>query len=410
MARRPSGPWEDGVEAGHDRQKRLCGADVRGRLLPPDMLLAGLQAQPVGPVAVAVDRHADQPSGHGAGMGGLGRHVGRVRPAIAQRNAEPLGGTDGDVGPHRPRLFQEAERQRIGSDDPHGLGVVQRGDGIGEIPQMPVGPGILEDRAEDSLGLQRLRRAHDHLDPERRGPRLDHSDGLRMTVLIDEERLGLRLCHALRHGHSLGRRRRLVEKRGVGDLEPGQVAHHGLEVQQCLEPALADLRLIGRIGRVPRRVLQYVPLDRRRRDRPVIALPDERGQNPVLPCRLAHEVKKLPLRLRFSEIERGLLPDRPSAPSPRSEPRDRRPPPPSAFLPSPRETARYGGGWRNRRAGSRSVRRSRQLLDRIGGTGAGRPAATSGAAPGARPPFHLSPNTPAGGVRRKPDQSPMNSL
>ena len=66
------------------------------------------------------------------------------------------------------------------------------------------------------------------------------------------------------HQHRLGRRGAFVEHRGVGDLEPGQVADHRLEVEEGLQPALGDLGLVGRVGRVPARVLEDGPLDDRR--------------------------------------------------------------------------------------------------------------------------------------------------
>ena len=46
--------------------------------------------------------------------------------------------------------------------------------------------------------------------------------------------------------------------------QPGQVGDHGLEVEQRLEPALADLRLVRRVGGVPGRALQHVAADHRR--------------------------------------------------------------------------------------------------------------------------------------------------
>ena len=49
--------------------------------------------------------------------------------------------------------------------------------------------------------------------------------------------------------------------RGVRGGEPGQVGDHRLEVEQRLEPALADLRLVRRVGRVPGGVLQHVAPD-----------------------------------------------------------------------------------------------------------------------------------------------------
>ena len=143
---------------------------------------------------------------------------------------------------------------------------------------VPCVPGYWKIAPNTSAGPV-LGRAHDHLDLQRRGAGLHHGDVLRVAVLIHEERARLRLRHALRHGHRLGRRRRLVQKRGIGDLQPGQIADHGLEVQQRLQPALADLGLVGRVGGVPGGVLEHIALDRRRRHRVVIALPDQRGQH-----------------------------------------------------------------------------------------------------------------------------------
>jgi hypothetical protein len=82
--------------------------------------------------------------------------------------------------------------------------------------------------------------------------------------------------------------RGLVEQRGVGDRQPGQVRHHRLEVQQRLQPALADLGLVGRVGGVPGRVLQHVALDRGRRDRAVKALPDHLTIGLVLRATIPH--------------------------------------------------------------------------------------------------------------------------
>ena len=59
----PVGAVVDRVHAGHHGEQHLRGADVAGRLLPADVLLAGLQREPVGRVAVGVDRDADQPAG-----------------------------------------------------------------------------------------------------------------------------------------------------------------------------------------------------------------------------------------------------------------------------------------------------------------------------------------------------------
>ena len=64
------------------------------------------------------------------------------------------------------------------------------------------------------------------------------------------------------------RRRRCASSssEAFGGRQPGEVGDHGLEVQQRLEPALADLRLVRRVGGVPGRVLQHVAPDHRRGD------------------------------------------------------------------------------------------------------------------------------------------------
>ena len=144
-------------------------------------------------------------------------------------------------------------------------------------------------------------------DAERLGAGLEHGDGLRQAPLVDEEGVRLRLGDAMGERHGLGRGGRLVEQRGVGDIEPGQVADERLEVQQRLEAPLADLRLIRRVGGVPGRVLQDVALDRRRHDGAVIALADERGEHAVLGGGLAHPVERAAFRQRPAEFERRLV-------------------------------------------------------------------------------------------------------
>ena len=131
-----------------------------------------------------------------------------------------------------------------------------------------------------------------------------------MHLGIDEERFCLGLRGALRQRHRFRRSGGLVEQRGVGDIEPGEVADHGLEIEQGFQPALADLRLIRRIGRVPGRVLQDVALDHRRQDGSRIALADQRGEHLVLRRQLAHMRQRFGFAQGGAEIERRLLPDR----------------------------------------------------------------------------------------------------
>ena len=300
---------EHGIERRHHRQQRLRGADVRGRLFAADMLLARLQGQPVGLPSGRVDADAHDPARHRPLQIVAAGHEARMRPAIAHRHAEPLRGADADIGPHRARLFQQAQRQQVGRDDRDAARGVQRLAFGAEVADIAEGAGILEDRAEHLGRIAGARRALDDLDPQRRGARLDHGDGLRVQVVADEERLCLGLRGPLRHRHRLGGRGRLVQQARVRNRQPGQVRDHGLEVQKRLEPPLRDFGLVGRVGGVPGRVFQDVALDRGRRDGAVIPLPDQAGHHRVLARHVAHEAEQLMFGQR-RPVERPVLPDR----------------------------------------------------------------------------------------------------
>lgn len=89
----PLGAVVDRVHARHHGEEDLGRADVAGGLLPADVLLAGLQRQPVGGGAVGVDGHADEPSGK-LPLEALGdRHVAACGPpnpyGTPNRCAEP---------------------------------------------------------------------------------------------------------------------------------------------------------------------------------------------------------------------------------------------------------------------------------------------------------------------------------
>ena len=62
---------------------------------------------------------------------------------------------------------------------------------------------------------------------------------------------------------------------------PVRSRHHRLEIEQRLETALRDLRLVRRVRRVPARVLHHHPQDDARRDGVVIAEADVRAERLV---------------------------------------------------------------------------------------------------------------------------------
>ena len=115
---------------------------------------------------------------------------------------------------------------------------------------------------------------------------------------------------APRDRHRLGRGRGLVEQRRVRDRQPGEVADHRLEVQQRLEPALRDLRLVRRVRRVPGRVLEHVAQDDLRRVRAVVAEADHRRHHAVAVPELAQLGEHVDLGQRLRHVQVAAEQDR----------------------------------------------------------------------------------------------------
>ena len=211
---------------------------------------------------------------------------GGVRPAEAQRHAEALGG----ARPRCPRRTRPAARSSVSASRSAATttsapAACARSASAGVVAHAPVGRRVLHQHAEQrarppkstsSAGPTRT------LDAERLRARAHHGDGLRVAVLGHEERLARApRASGAAHVHRLGRGGGLVEQRRVGQRQAGEVGHHRLEVEQRLQPALRDLRLVRRVLRVPARVLEDVALDDRRRDAVVVAHAEVRAEHLV---------------------------------------------------------------------------------------------------------------------------------
>ena len=109
--------------------------------------------------------------------------------------------------------------------------------------------------------------------------------------------------HAMQQRHRLGSGRGLVQQRRGGDLHRGQIPHHRLEIEERFQPSLSDLGLIGRIGRVPRGVLEQVPQDDAGRDRAVITHADERVDAAILGRDAAQAIEILVLGLCRRQLQ-----------------------------------------------------------------------------------------------------------
>jgi hypothetical protein len=266
------------VHRGHHGQQHLCGADVTGRLFPPDVLLAGLQREPVGRPAVRVQGHAHQTAGQLPAQVVTGRDVSGVRAAVAHGHAEPLRAAHRDVGAQFAGRHQQGQGQQIGGHGGERTLAVRGVDGRPQVPDLPAGPRVLQQDPEQlTLGLGLDERGSDRadhqLDAERLGPGGQHGQGLRQAVRIGQEDPAAPGGPAGQR-HGLGGRGRLVQQGRPRHRQRGQVLDQGLEGEQGLQPPLRDLGLVRGVGRVPRRVLEHVAADHGRGVRTVIAQPD----------------------------------------------------------------------------------------------------------------------------------------
>ncbi len=309
------GPVVDRIKRGDLRQQRLRGADVRGRLLAADMLLARLQREPQRRRPLAVDRDAHHPPGQRPLQGIATRHESRVRPAEGERQTETLGRSDHQIGAPFARWRQQHQRHRIGRDRDQGVARVRA---VGEARQFRhIRPrqfsrrGRILQQVPERVDLQRGRiLAHLQFDADRLRPRLQHRDRLRVAAERNEERGRRVAADAPAHHHRLGRRGGFVQQRGVGHRQAGQVAHQRLEIQHPFQPSLRDLGLVGRIRGVPGRVLQHVAGDHLRQPGRVVAHADVVAKDAVAGGQLAQARQRLRFPHRRIECERGLQPDR----------------------------------------------------------------------------------------------------
>jgi hypothetical protein len=175
----------------------------------------------------------------------------QVGAAEVQVVAERLALRHRDVGAQFSRRRQDAERHRVEHlDRPRARGV-RRSEQVPDRLEEPVPVRMLHDHAGDVVAdLWRASRAAvDGEDlglvprsPTERPQRLDGAgiDGSRdQDAVTTRGRPG--------QVHRLRERGGAVVQRGVRDLEPGQLADHRLVLEQGLEDALGQLRLVRRV-------------------------------------------------------------------------------------------------------------------------------------------------------------------
>ena len=288
--RQPLRPVIDRIHRRHHRQQHLRGADVRGRLLAADVLLAGLQREAIGRVPRA-NRSTARRCGRAAIASAHRAPPYRPRAArhspSARQNAAPSRSRyRRRVRPARPAASAPAGRRRRWPAPPLARSAAIAGRRSRTAPEEP---GYCSSAPQTSAPSRSARGSPTiRLQPSGAARVRSTASVCGCTSRSTKNVFDFAWRHAFRQRHRFRRGGGFIEQRGVGDVEPGEIADHGLEIEQRFQPALADLRLIRRIGGIPRRTFQDVALDHGRQDGAGIALADQRGEHLVLRGKLCH--------------------------------------------------------------------------------------------------------------------------
>src|SRR5579862_1090577 len=143
---------------------------------------------------------------------------------------------------------------------------------------------ILNERAEDAVRkLECSGIADVNFDAERQCTRLNNGDYLGMTFIGNKKYAPFgTVLDAEAHGHSFGGGGGFIEQRRIGDFHAGEIDDHCLKIEERLEAALSDFRLIGSVLRVPSRILENISANDTGGNRIGIAGAKERAIDAIL--------------------------------------------------------------------------------------------------------------------------------
>ena len=306
------------VDRGGQRQERLVGADVAGRLVAPDVLLARAHGHHERAPAVEVGRHPDQTTGDLAD-----ERVGRgqdaeIRAAVLRGDAERLALAGRDVGAVGAGWREDGQADRLDDRDEQGArGVGQPADlghRLEQAEEVGLGGDDAGDRAS-GFGQHPLERGQvgragrlavgDERDLLELEAALEVGPRRRPVVRVDAARDEDALAPGRPAGHQggLGGGRRAVVVRCRDDVEVDQLGQQRLVLVDALEGALADLRLVRRVGRVPLAAQEQL-IDRRRAPVAIDPGAEERGEvGPVAGGETGQSRGELELGLGIGKVE-----------------------------------------------------------------------------------------------------------
>ena len=290
------------VDRGGQRAQGVVGADVGGRLLAPDVLLAGREGEDEPAPPRGVVRCAHETPGQLADQFALARDEPDMRAAEAGWKAQLLALAHRDVRSVLARRRQHGQADRIDARDGQRAGVVRLRSERASVHEQPEKVRLLEDHGRRLL--VRLA-AFTDLDPASLAEHAKHLHVLRMDVAGNDDLVPSGPNES--HHRRLGDGGCAVVKGRVGDVERRQLCDQGLEFEDRLERALARFRLVRRVGGVELRLGGH-----RRHCRgdepPVNAAPpkcEAVGKNPVPIGQRRDLGHRFELRKTVRELERS---------------------------------------------------------------------------------------------------------
>ena len=235
-------PVIDRVHSRDDRQQHLGRADVARGFFALDMLLAGLDGQPIGGIALA---SLETPT---------------MRPGIL-RACSILVAMNAACGPPKPIGTPKrwADPTAISApNSPGGLMSVRASRSVAQTTSAPAGvrffgevaviddPAfggrILDENAEEFPAMRNRRISHRPRRP--RSPAISRASARRRWFADDNRRrqkmrsfcrrpnlASPAMCEA--HGHRFGGGGAFIEQRRIGQRQAGEVAHHRLKIEQA---------------------------------------------------------------------------------------------------------------------------------------------------------------------------------
>lgn len=149
---------------------------------------------------------------------------------------------------------------------------------------------------------------HQDVDALEGGAGADDADGLGVAGVRHKEGVCLGACVPA-HGDGFRGGGAFIQQGGVRHRQARQGGDHGLEVHEHFQASLGDFRLIGRVGRIPAGIFQYVAQDDGGRDGAVVALADEGFQKLVFPEDGTEFLQGFRFRFGCGQVQGILHPD-----------------------------------------------------------------------------------------------------